>query len=265
MEEHKESGQKDQELPAEKTETKSWHWLLQGLLFLVIAIGGAAAVACLPAFTLQDIRVEGNSYVPAEEICRIAGVYRGEHMLQVKTDAAARTLVRDLRIEQAEVRRVFPGELVIAVKERLPVARVVCDYGYLDVDHEGMVLNAYRTPRSRSIPLITGVKLHDLYIGDAVADDSVQKLLAYLNLLNPGERQQINEIALVRPDYAVAYTTGAVQIRIGALDRLDAKAALTQDFLAELKTAKHPIAYIDLSFATPFIRMTNEPGSAGGT
>ena len=55
MEEHKESGQRDQELPAEKAETKSWHWLLQGLLFLVIAVGGAAAVACLPAFTLQPI------------------------------------------------------------------------------------------------------------------------------------------------------------------------------------------------------------------
>jgi hypothetical protein len=32
---------------------------------------------------------------------------------------------------------------------------------------------------------------------------------------------QISEIAMLRPDYVVAYTTGAVQIRLGALDRLD--------------------------------------------
>ena len=109
MEEQKEPEQENQNLPAEVNKKKSWHWLLQGILFLVIAAGGAAAIAYLPAFKLQDIRVEGNSYVPTEEICRIAGVYRGEHMLQVKTDAAARTLVKDLRIEEANVRRVFPG------------------------------------------------------------------------------------------------------------------------------------------------------------
>ncbi len=254
MEEQKEPEQENQNLPAEVNKKKSWHWLLQGILFLVIAAGGAAAIAYLPAFKLQDIRVEGNSYVPTEEICRIAGVYRGEHMLQVKTDAAARTLVKDLRIEEANVRRVFPGGLVIEVEERLPVARVTCDYGYLDIDRQGMVLNAYRVPRERTIPLITGLKLHDLYIGDEVKNPAVQGLLKYLNALRPEERGQLNEIAVMRPDYVVAYTAAAVQIRIGALERLESKAALTQDFLAELRTAKHPIEYIDLSFATPFIK-----------
>ena len=52
----------------------------------------------------------------------------------------------------------------------------------------------------------------------------------------------------------MAYTTGAVQLRIGRMERLDEKAEITRNFLAELKNAKHPIDYIDFNYTSPFIK-----------
>ena len=105
------------------------------------------------------------------------------------------------------------------------------------------------------IPLITGVKAHGKYVGDSVSDETVQQMLAFLSQLDVGALNQISEITLLRPGYIVAYTTGSVQIRLGALERLEEKAKLTQTFLDDLRENPHPIEYVDFSYESPFIKL----------
>jgi len=231
-----------------------WRWLAQAVGFLGTLGIAAAAVMYLPFFKVQKINVVGNSYVPAEEICRIAGVYKGEHLLQVETDAAMRNLNKDLRIEQAQVHRTFPNGLEIEVEERRPVASIECEYGFLDLDHKGVVLNAYKTRRLEYVPLFTGVKVRDLYIGDEVKSTEVLSALTFLKALDEDSRRHLQEVALADPEHVVAYTANAVQVRVGSLERLEEKAAQTQDFLQELKVTRYPMEYIDLSYTKPFVK-----------
>ena len=68
---------------------------------------------------------------------------------------------------------------------------------------------------------------------------------------------KLSEIAVVGPDYIVAYTNTAkaVQIRLGKLERLEEKARLTEDFLQDLEMNPHPVEYVDFNYTAPFIKL----------
>ena len=231
--------------------------LLKGLLFFVICSGIVGIVVYSPLFILRDIRVTGNNYLPKEEISKVAGIYLGEPLFQLETDTVTKRLLQDLRIEEATVRRSLPSSLDITIKERMPVATVACDYGYLDIDRRGKVIDSYRTLKNMPIPMVTGIQVRDLYIGDDVDNEMVKSILYYLQQLNEASLNKISEIAIVGEDYIVAYTTKSVQIRLGSLERLEEKARLTEDFLQDLDSNPHPVEYVDFNYTTPFIKLAN--------
>ena len=241
------------EEPRRKSRVVSRHTMTVLLLLLLLAVLFLAA-AWSPFFRLRQINIVGNSYVSTQDICRIAGVYPDENLFRLQTDAIVKNLMKDLRIEQASARRVFPGQLDIQVTERVPMVTVACEYGYLDLDRQGMVIDAYKTLKQMQIPMLTGVTLQGLYIGDSVQNDTILRVLQYLDQLDSASQHQLSEVNIAQPDHVVAYTTSAVQLRIGTMERLEEKAAITRNFLAELKTAKHPIEYIDINFTSPFIK-----------
>ena len=243
------------EAPPRETR-KKWQWLFQAAVFFALVGLSVAAVAYLPIFKLETISVAGNSYVSTEDICRIAGVYKGQHMFQVETGAASQKLKKDLRIEQASVRRVLPNGIVIEVEERRPVACVAWDFGFLELDRAGVALNAYPKRHMHTLPLLTGVEAHDIYIGDSVSDPQALLALEYLSALGKNELAQIFEVNLENPEYVVAYTTNASEIRIGVLDNLEKKAEFTRSFLEELRTTKKHIPFLDIRFSQPFIQDT---------
>ena len=238
---------------APRESSKKWQWLFQVLGFLGFVGVVAAAVTYLPIFKLGDIYIAGNTYIPSEDICRIAGVYKGQHMFQVETDKAAQNLRKDLRIEQAVVKRTFPNGIMIEVEERRPVACIACEFGFLDLDRKGMVLNAYRVRHLQTTPLLVGVEAKDLYIGDTVKDEQTLLALEYLAGLDEQTLSQIVEMNLFNPQYVVARTTNAAEIRIGVLERLKEKSELTVSFLEDLRATQRPIEYIDLMYSQPVI------------
>ena len=223
------------------------------LLFLFLTVL-AAALFYSPLFIVRNVVVKGNAYVSETEIRQIAGLKGRENMFSLTTSEMQQKLSRDLRIEQATVRRVFPSTLEIQVTERFPVATIAGDYGFLDLCKTGIVLDAYRNLKGLQVPVITGASGHDLYVGDQIEDPLVQKILEFLSYMDADSRQQLSEVHIAAPDRLIAYTTSAVQIRLGDVDRLEEKAKNTQKFLGELKTMKYPIEYIDFNYSSPFIK-----------
>ena len=73
-------------------------------------------------------------------------------------------------------------------------------------------------------------------------------------LLNEPTLNQISEINAANMQQIIAYTNSTVQIRMGNTDRLEEKAKVTEEFLEELKQTNLAIEYIDLTFASPFIK-----------
>ena len=237
------------------TTRRSSHRLRKGILFLLVSAAVLGIIVYSPLFTLREIRVEGTSYLTKADIMRIAGLYYGEPLFQLQTDVVTKRLMQDLRIEEAMVRRSLPDKLDMIIKERKPVAVVASNYGYLDLDRQGKVIDGYRTLKIMAIPMITGITLHDVYIGDDVEEPVIKTILYFLQQLDEASLGQISEIAITAPDYLVAYTTHSVQIRIGKMERLEEKAELTMAFLEDLKTTTQAIEYVDFNYTAPYIKL----------
>ena len=231
--------------------------LFRGIIFLVVSATVLSFFVYVPIFTLSEIKLDGAKYLTEEDILRIGNIYMGEPLFQLETDVVQSRLSKDLRIEEVSVRRRLPHTLEIKIKERRPIATITCDYGYLDLDRNGTIIDSYKTIKTMQIPMITGATVRDLYIGDTIDDELVKKILDFLQRFNEDTLNLLSEIAIVEQDYIVMYTATerAVQIRIGKLERLDEKARLTEDFLRDLATNPHPVEYIDFNYTAPFIKL----------
>lgn len=229
--------------------------LLKGMCF-VLACGLLVAVVVYShLFTLQRVMVHGNNYLQAEEIEQIGHVYRGQPLFQLQTDEVTEHLLQDLRIESAVVRRELPDTLDISIVERKPIATIATNYGYADLDRQGMVIASYKSLRQVPLPLISGLKLRDKFVGDEVSDQQVMALIQFLQLLDDNALNQLSEVNAARSDAITLYTNSSVQIRLGTLERLEEKAKLTQDFLNALPNSKHDIAYVDFRYRAPYIHL----------
>lgn len=226
-----------------------------GFRFLFICGSLIALVVYSPLFTLRNLYVDGNVYLTKDDFWQIAGVYYGEPLYKLETDEVTKRLLQDLRIEEATARRSFPDGLTLVIKERTPVATVACEYGYLDLDRNGKVIDGYKTLKNMPIPMVTGITLHDMYIGDDNKNELLTKIIYFLQLLNQESLNQISEVAVVSSDYLVAYTTRSVQIRLGRLERLEEKARLTESFLRDIENNPLPVEYVDFNFKAPFLKL----------
>ncbi len=231
--------------------------VFKGLVFLIVSATVLGFFVYVPFFTLSEIKLIGAKYLTEEDIIKIGNIYMGEQLFRLETNVVQSRLAKDLRIEEATVRRRLPHTLEVTIKERRPLATVLCDYGYLDLDRNGVVIDSYKSLKTMQIPMITGAQVRDLYIGDAVENEQVKKILDFLQRLDEETLNRLSEIAIVEADYIVMYSATArpVQIRIGRLERLDEKAHLTEDFLRDLETNPHNIEYVDFNYTTPFIKL----------
>ena len=232
--------------------------LLKGIFLLGLTALIIWVLVYVPLFTLREVKLIGATYLTKEDIIKVGNIYFGEPLFQLETDDIVRRLMQDLRIEEVKVKRELPNTLEVEIKERKPVATISCDYGYLDLDRQGKVIDSYKNLKAMPIPMITGAIVKDLYIGDDVTDEMVQKILFFLQQMSETSLNKISEIAIIGPDYVVAYTNTAkkaVQIRIGKLERLEEKARLTEDFLQDLELNPHPVEYVDFNYTAPFIKL----------
>ena len=232
--------------------------ILRGAFYLLCASGIIAVLVYSPLFTFQQLVVHGNVHLDENELCEIARIHYGQRLFELKTDEMTTNLLRDLRIESAVVRRQLPHKIEMDIVERIPVATVACDYGYLDFDRQGKVIASYRSLKGADIPIITGVKLRDLYIGDDNTDPQVAQAISFLARIDPADIGEISEVSLRNPDAVVAYTKTALPIRLGQLTGIPDKAALTQDFLRDQKTTRHTVEYVDFSYDAPFIKLADK-------
>ncbi len=91
---------------------------------IVALLAGWAALYNSPAFTIENIQVNGVEHLTDDEVSQLVNVPKDATLLRVDTDAVRNGLMKTAWIEDVDVKRVFPNTLEINVTER-SVAAVV--------------------------------------------------------------------------------------------------------------------------------------------
>ncbi len=131
--------QNDMDNPGRKRKKFNTRWV-SGIMALLFA----AAIGCyafLPMFRFDDIVILGLEKISQDEIVYFTGA-KGKPVFTINPDRVRSTLLTHYHdVYDAEVKIDFPAEMVIDLKERVPV--VEWDFGgsRFWIDKEGVVLN----------------------------------------------------------------------------------------------------------------------------
>jgi cell division septal protein FtsQ len=105
------------------------------------------------------------------------------------------------RIKSAEFARRLPGELIITIRERLPVARLQMNSYFLTIDRDGYILGT--SAGSKNLPVISGHELSGLRPGIRLEERKITKALDVLRACDTtpvGNYVRIKNIDVGKPD-----------------------------------------------------------------
>ena len=127
---------------------------LRAAVGVLLVLAAAAAVLRFAVFSVKEIRVTGNSMIPAEEIIRVSGIRRGDSILTLNENSVKERIQSDYRLQFRYVAREMPGTVVISVREREPCCWLTyCGIMYV-MDKNRMVLYESENPAERPADLV---------------------------------------------------------------------------------------------------------------
>jgi cell division protein FtsQ len=193
-------------------------------------------------FTVKAVRVTGASSIDPALIADLSGV-RGRALYAVDPQSSAASIDRLPAVAAAQVRRVWPNEVDIVVRERSPWGTwQIGGVNYL-VDSDGVVLDVVSSPWPTSIYELDAAP--GRRPGDRVDGDAVHMAQLVLDQLPTTMSQQVLRLEYA-PDSGLELVTNQnVRVRLGDSQGLDYKLAVWQSLNAKVG-ASH-IHLIDLS------------------
>ncbi|MCC6887710.1 MAG: cell division protein FtsQ/DivIB [Hyphomicrobiales bacterium] len=185
-------------------------------------------------FGIADLRVSGHNQLTREEVLAAARVTGRSSLLFLDADATRERLKANPWIADATVRKLLPGQLQIAIKEREPFALWQKARRVSVIADDGTVLEGFVAPQLLSLPLVVGQG----------AETRAKEFLALLDR-HPAIRGQVQAAVLVGERRWNLRLRNGLDIRLPEVGAASALALLeTLDRDARLLT--RDIAAIDL-------------------
>ncbi len=217
----------------------------------IVLIFGILLFAPVP---FGSVKLTGNKNVTKEDVFFDGGIKEPINILQISGTDLKTRLGKDVRIKSADIERsVF--ELHIHISERKPVAVVQEETGYAYLDTEGVVIRTTDSIRASDLPMITGLKLDNLLLGDRVDKSEVKIALDFLRSLSPIGSDMFSEINMGNEENFIAYTRDGVPVRLAKGDRIDERAKLAENIAGDVKARGLRVEFIDTRPTSPFIKM----------
>lgn len=203
--------------------------VMYAIMFVVI-VAAALILSFTILFKTNNIEVEGEIPYTAEEIIEVSGLYKGENIFLSRKKAAAKKIVEAFPyIESAEVSFKIPGTQVIKVEGAIPSYEISINGGYVVVSSKGRVL-AHNTERTRTIPLLKGVRVKDTEVGEYIKFEksATQQILAdIINSINENNIPSIYGIDI----------SNAANIKLNYDNRITISLGVPEDIGYKLRTA----------------------------
>lgn len=122
---------------------------------------GTSSAAARAGFTLQDLSIEGAQHTSREDIAAALGFGPGTSLLAIDTAEAQARIERLPWVRRAQVMRLLPSSIHVAIEEREPFAVWQLDGKLHLVAADGTVLAPAEAGAHSELPLIVGAGAAD--------------------------------------------------------------------------------------------------------
>jgi len=195
---------------------KNWLFFLSVAVLALLFI----TLGALAAFRIQSMAVQGNQKVTPQEIYERLSNFMGENLLVVDLSEVAKDLLQDRRIAGVEVRRIWPNQLLVIVKEKEPVFLVKTSRLW-GLTAEGEIVPA-DTLDNAQLPQVRGIKSSNWRAYTLPASPELQQILVFYRAVKSESEQMlslISEIELSRKrDLTLTMAFGNTKVYLGHQD-----------------------------------------------
>lgn len=200
-------------------------------------------------FHIDQVTVENHQRVTRDEIFELSDIHLGSSIFDLDLEMIGGKIEENPWVARADVRRVFPRRIEIAVQERQPQAIINLGYLYY-VDGAGEIFKVLDSADSLDFPVISGVNRDFLLQRQEEARTLLADAMGLMAMLKGRAVFGLNEVSEVHVDPLDGLTIytckGGVPVRLGfsgyggKLDRLERVYPEIEPRLTALK-------YIDLN------------------
>ena len=193
-----------------------------------------------PVLAVREITVDGTKLLTPGQVREALKPLEGRPLPQVGEDEVTALLGPLVQVRSVRIEAHPPSEVVVHVRERVPVALMKQGEKYVLVDVEGVELGATSDPTSVALPLIDGG-------GKAPAKDVFSAITAVLATLPPD--------ILARMSTASAESVDSVKLKLddgktilwGNAEEMELKARVLEALLRAPANPKVPVSVYDVS------------------
>jgi len=171
------------------------------LLVSIALIHGYRLATSSEYLALSEIEIEGGSHLGYQELLDLMEIGPGINMLQLNMPDLHRRLTENPWIEDARLKREFPDQLQVVVREKQAYFWVQNDHDLYYADKSGEIIDRLTPGRFISLPV--------LHIHGNPEPEAVIRLVDTLESRNfPFSIQEVAWIELSEPDRVEIYVQG---------------------------------------------------------
>ncbi len=157
------------------------------ILFIIVIVCAMFS----PLFNIKTIQVEGNQKITENEIISLSQIKIEQNTFQISKNKVEKQIKQNAYIEQVNIIRKLPSNIIIQVKEREPAYLLEYAGSYIYLDKQGYLLEI--SQEKIELPILQGAvtPTSDFITGNRLVKEDLEKLSILLKIM---ELAKINEI-----------------------------------------------------------------------
>lgn len=223
--------------------------ILKSLFFLAVLVIAVYILIQSPLFAVQKINVEGNKFISQGEAIKLSGLHLQTNIFRMDFQTAKKNIMTHPMIEEVNIKRQYPNQVMITLTERKPLANLLIQGGFIEVDAKGFYLRKVVSFSNHdNLPIISGVKYGQQEIGQQIKEENLVVGLQYLKNCPESLKAQISEINVTDSTNIIFYTLSGLKVIIGDESRIKEKVHTLMEIFHSKGNQLKDVEYIDVSF-----------------
>ncbi len=168
--------------------------ILKIILILAILVGIGAFLFVSPVFNITEIKVENANKISENTYIALSEIELGENIFRISKSKIIEQIKTESYVESVQIKRQYPGTIVITVTERTPAYMIEKNggmYAYIDKNGYNLETNA----EALEIPILIGTvtDIENLELGARVYDEDLSKFNDLIKIVDAIKNNNIEE------------------------------------------------------------------------
>ncbi|MFW6381165.1 MAG: cell division protein FtsQ/DivIB [Bacillota bacterium] len=231
------------------------------ILLALLAIAGVIGLISFlssPYFQIRQINIQGLDKLQPATVREHISYLDHKNIWLVSKNRVRYRLQEDNYIKQAKVYKKYPDQIVVQIREHIPLAKINNDGEYLVFDGSGYIIEKGPLTGRVEVPEIRGVAYG--FDGDRLNFPPVlDELVQVLKSLNPSVRDRIKLIARREEDGLVLHLKQETRVLMGSPRDIKEKFRVLISVLDRQEKQGQQLDYVDLRLpARPVIKVQKD-------